>query len=64
MKKRFSERTRRLFGWWYVAIGAGFILLGIQRQMLGEGAGALLLRWAIAAGFLVLGAGTLRSPKL
>ncbi len=64
MKKPFSARSRRLLGWWYVAIGAGFILLGIQRWMLGEGLSALLLRWAIAAGFLLLGVGTLRSPKL
>ncbi len=62
MRKPFSARSRRLFGWWYVAIGAGFILLGIQRWMLGEGVRALLLRWAIAAGFLLLGLGTLRSP--
>jgi hypothetical protein len=45
----------RLFGWWYVFIGAGFVLLGASRLVQGGPAWAVALRWAIAAGFFLLG---------
>jgi hypothetical protein len=48
-------RLKRLLGWWYVSIGAGFVLLGINRLLMGERLWLVLLRWAIAVGFFVLG---------
>jgi hypothetical protein len=58
MEKGF--RTR-LFAWWYFAIAAGFLLLGINRWLLGERMWLVVLRFGIAAGFLVLGYLTWRS---
>ena len=51
----------RLFAWWYFAIAAGFVLLGINRWMLGERMFLIVLRFLIAAGFLILGVLTWRS---
>ena len=59
-----GKRLRtRLFAWWYFAIAAGFLLLGINRWLLGERMWLILLRFAIAAGFLMLGLATLRSKS-
>ena len=55
-----SLRTR-LFAWWYFAIAAGFVLLGINRWMLGERISLIILRFVIALGFLILGVLTWRS---
>jgi hypothetical protein len=52
MRKRFRSR---LYAWWYFTIAAGFLLLGINRWLLGERLWLVFLRFAIAAGFLVLG---------
>ena len=51
----------RLFAWWYFAIAAGFALLAINRWMLGERVGLVVLRLGIAAGFLILAVLTWRS---
>jgi hypothetical protein len=51
----------RLFAWWYFAIAAGFVLLAINRWMVGERMWLIMLRFAIALGFLLLGYATLRS---
>ncbi len=51
----------RLFAWWYFAIAAGFVLLGINRWMLGERIFLIILRFVIALGFLILGVLTWRS---
>ncbi len=51
------------FAWWYFAIAAGFVLLGLQRLVIG---GTLLeagWRWLVAAGFLALGWLTLRPGR-
>jgi hypothetical protein len=48
-------RRSRLFGWWYLSIGAGFTLLGVSRLLAGERLALVVLRWAIAAGFFALG---------
>ena len=45
----------RIFAWWYFAIAAGFVLLALNRWLLGERISLVLLRVLIAAGFLVLG---------
>jgi len=55
-----SLRTR-LFAWWYFAIAAGFVLLGINRWILGERISLIILRFVIALGFLILGVLTWRS---
>jgi hypothetical protein len=52
MRGRFRSR---LFAWWYFTIAAGFLLLGINRWLLGERLWLVILRFGIAAGFLVLG---------
>jgi hypothetical protein len=57
-----NKRLRaRLFAWWYFAIAAGFVLLAINRWMLGERTWLIFLRFAIAAGFLILGSLTWRA---
>ncbi len=53
----------RLFAWWYFAIAAGFVLLAVNRWMLGERMWLIILRFAIAIGFLALGWGTWKSQK-
>jgi hypothetical protein len=53
----------KLFGWWYYSISFGFLLLGINRWMLGEHWPMVLLRFAISAGFLWLGWFTRRQSK-
>jgi hypothetical protein len=54
-----GKRLRaRLFAWWYFAIAAGFILLDINRWILGERIWLIIVRFAIAVGFLLLGWGT------
>jgi hypothetical protein len=52
-----TKKPRRspLLGWWYLSIGGGFLLLGLNRLLAGEPAWAVGLRWAIAGGFLALG---------
>jgi len=52
--------SSRLFGWWYVSIGLGFFLLGLRYLLLSQPLRLVVLRWVIAAGFLVLGWATLR----
>jgi hypothetical protein len=57
-----DKRIRtKLFAWWYFAIGAGFVLLAINRWLVGERTALIILRLAIALGFLLLGYSTLRS---
>jgi len=45
----------KLFGWWYVTIGAGFFLLAVNRILVGGVPWLIGIRFAIAAGFFVLG---------
>jgi len=57
-----DKRLRtKLFAWWYFAIAAGFALLAINRLLVGERMWLIILRFAIAVGFLLLGYATLRS---
>ena len=57
-----DKRLRtKLFAWWYFAIAAGFVLLAINRLLVGERMWLIMLRFAIALGFLLLGYATLRS---
>lgn len=52
----------RLFGWWYVSIGLGFALLALRNFIYGAQPFSIALRAVIAAGFLILGITTLRTP--
>jgi len=52
-----------LLGWWYLTIGAGFALLGVNRMVGGESFWGVGLRWVIAAGFLLLGFWELRGGR-
>jgi hypothetical protein len=57
---RHRQRARWL-GWWYVCIGLGFGLLGLRNFLAGGRAWGIVLRCVIAIGFVLLGAGSLRS---
>lgn len=54
---------QQMFGWWYVTIGAGFLLLAIERWMAGGRGWMIVLRVVIAAGFGALGWGELRKAR-
>jgi hypothetical protein len=43
------------WGWWYVTIGIGFLLLAIVYTMRGAPLGGIVLRIVIAIGFELLG---------
>jgi hypothetical protein len=45
----------RHWGWWYLSIGVGFVLLAIVRLVQGAGLAAISLRIAVAIGLLLLG---------
>ena len=57
------RRGARLLGWCYVSIGLGFVLLGVRNLIAGASAWSITLRWIVAAGFLLLGAGVLRPAQ-
>ncbi len=52
-----------MLGWWYLSIGAGFLLLGINRLLMHDRSWLVTLRWLIAAGFFLLGALELRRNR-
>ncbi len=52
MKSRWSRS--RWYAYWYAAIGAGFLLLGINRLLVGGVAWLIVLRFVISAGFFLL----------
>jgi hypothetical protein len=45
----------RLFAWWYFTIAGGFLLLAINRWLLGQRAGLVIAQLAAAAAFLLFG---------
>jgi type IV secretory pathway TrbD component len=47
-------RRFRWFGWWYLTIALGFVLLAANRALVGEKLWLIGLRLVIAAGFGVL----------
>ena len=61
MEKR--TRRARMLGWWYVCIGGAFILLALRSAVRGDTIWSVVLRFAIAIGFIVLAKGTLRGPS-
>jgi len=58
-----KRRSSRLFAAWYFCIGVGFVLLGLRALLLGASALGIVLRWIIAAGFVILGILELRSRR-
>lgn len=48
------ERRPRWFAWWYLTIAIGFVLLAIQRLIVGGADWLIGLRFVIAAGFFAL----------
>ena len=52
--KRRSLRST-LFGWWYVMIGLGFLLLAVNRILIGGVPWLIGIRFVIAIGFFLLG---------
>ena len=45
----------RFYAWWYFAIALGFLLLAVNRMLMGEKMWLIVLRVVIAAGFAALG---------
>jgi hypothetical protein len=43
------------WGWWYLSIGLGFLLLAIVYLLHGARLPAIMLRIAVAIGFVLLG---------
>jgi hypothetical protein len=43
------------WGWWYLSIGLGFLLLAIVHQLQGASVGAVALHVVVAFGFVLLG---------
>ena len=46
----------RMFAWWYFSIAAGFVLLALNRWLLGQRAGLVLAQLAAALAFALFGA--------
>jgi len=46
---------KRIFAWWYFAIAGGFLLLAVNRLLLGQRAGLVLAQLTTAAAFLLFG---------
>lgn len=54
MAQRPKPNRSQLYAWWYLCIGAGFLLLGFRYLLLGDRWPLVILRWAISAGFFAL----------
>ncbi|MGD0579222.1 MAG: hypothetical protein ABSC08_09875 [Bryobacteraceae bacterium] len=57
------RRRSRMFGWWYVCTGLGFALLGLRYWIARAPLFSVVLRFVIAAGFVLLGYATFRSAR-
>jgi hypothetical protein len=44
-----------MFAWWYFTIAGGFLLLAINRWLLGQRAGLVLAQFVAAAAFALFG---------
>lgn len=45
----------RMFAWWYFTISAGFVLLALNRLLLGQRAGLVLAQLVAALAFALFG---------
>lgn len=61
MRKIFG--SGRLWAYWYVCIGLGFLLLGLRNLLAGAPTWSIALRWIIGLGFIILGAASLIPSK-
>jgi len=52
-----------MFAWWYFTISGGFLLLGINRWLLGQRAGLVIAQLAAAAAFLLFGLMSWNEPR-
>ena len=52
----------KLYRWWYILIGIGFLLLGVRAWIEGDVAWRIAIRFVIAVGFIVLGLLYFRPP--
>jgi hypothetical protein len=52
-----------MYGWWFVCIALGFLLLGLRSILAGGHPWMAVLRFVIAAGFLASGVGFLKAPS-
>jgi hypothetical protein len=53
----------RWTAWWYAAIALGFLLLAVNRAIVGDSPWLVALRMVIAAGFAVLSAFEFRAKN-
>jgi hypothetical protein len=60
-KRRARALRSKLLGWWYITIGAGFLLLAVNRILVGGEGWLIALRLVIAGGFFTLGCLELRA---
>lgn len=51
-----------MFAWWYFTIAGGFVLLALNRWLLGQRAGLILAQAAAAVAFALFGAISWNSP--
>lgn len=52
----------RMFAWWYFTIAGGFVLLALNRWLLGQRVGLILAQAAAAVAFLLFGIISWNSP--
>jgi hypothetical protein len=52
-----------MFAWWYFMIAGGFLLLAINRWILGQRAGLIFAQLAAAAAFLLFGIMSRNEPR-
>jgi hypothetical protein len=53
----------RMFAWWYFTIAGGFLLLAINRFLLGQRAGLVLAQFVAAAAFALFGLLSWNEPR-
>jgi len=58
-----KPRLARLYAWWYTCIGLGFVSLAVRNWIAHTAPWTIVLRFVIAAGFLLLGYATFRSAQ-
>ncbi len=64
-QKEAGSPSRRIkfYVWWYVCIGAAFVLLAIRSYIWGDGAWSIAARLVIATGFFALARLTQRTAQ-
>ena len=60
LKLPFPKFSSRFYAWWYFSIGAGFLLLALNKALTGERPWFIVIRFLIAIGFAALGYAELR----